>query len=64
MLFFILYCIGAIFALGLLYAALDPGNKNDVWIIIVGTLLSWITVVLMMYELDAEAIRNRKNPLP
>lgn len=48
----IIYYIGALIALGLLYSlTTDLDNKTDAGMIIVGTILSWITVVFIIYKI-------------
>lgn len=61
----IIYIIGAILAFGLLYAlAIDLNDKEEVWMVIVGTILSWVTVGFIVYRLYSDARKDRRNPLP
>lgn len=61
----IIYCVGAILAFGLMYAlAIDLSDKKEVGMVVIGTLLSWLTVVFIIYKDYRESKRNRKNPLP
>lgn len=61
----IIYCVGAILAFGLMYAlAIDLSDKKEVGMVVIGTLLSWLTVVFIIYKDCRESKRNRKNPLP
>lgn len=48
----IIYYIGALIALGLLYSLTnDLDNKTDAGMVIVGTIFSWITVVFIIYKI-------------
>lgn len=61
----IIYCIGAILAFGLMYAlAIDLNDKREAGMVVIGTILSWITVVFIIYKAYDESRRDRKNPLP
>lgn len=61
----IIYCVGAILAFGLMYAlAIDLSDKKEVGMVVIGTILSWLTVVFIIYKDYRESKRNRKNPLP
>lgn len=61
----IIYCVGAILAFGLMYALdIDLSDKKEVGMIVIGTILSWLTVVFIIYKDYRESKRNRKNPLP
>lgn len=44
----IIYCIGAILAFGLLYALFKVEDTKEAGMIVVGTILSWVTVILVM----------------
>lgn len=57
----IIYCVGAILAFGLMYAlAIDLSDKKEVGMVVIGTLLSWLTVVFIIYKDYRESKRNRK----
>lgn len=61
----IIYCVGAILAFGLMYAlVIDFSDEKGVGMIVIGTILSWLTVVFIIYKDYRESKRNRKNPLP
>lgn len=61
----IIYCVGAILAFGLMYTLdIDLSDKKEVGMIVIGTILSWLTVVFIIYKDYRESKRNRKNPLP
>lgn len=60
----IIYCIGAILAFGLMYAlAIDLNDKKEAGMVVIGAVLSWFTVIFIIYKAYDEARRDRKNPL-
>lgn len=66
MLGFIIWAIGAIIAFGLLFSRCLESNyirkegKNQTGMIIIGTVLSWITVFIEMYKIHKE-IKEEEN---
>lgn len=60
----VVYCIGAIMAFGLLYASYYPieNTAKDAGMIIVGTLLSWVTVILIIYHVYTNECKQDSLP--
>ena len=62
----IFYCIGAILAFGLMIRSgslILMIEEKQAWFV-VGTALSWLTIVFIIYRAYIDARKDRKNPLP
>ena len=47
----IIYCIGVIVALGMLYTMYSiEGSPQDAGMFVIGMLLSWFTVIFIIYQ--------------
>lgn len=44
--------------------ALDLNDRREAGMVVVGTALSWLTIVFIIYRAYIDARKDRKNPLP
>lgn len=67
MIWFIIWAIGAIIAIGLLFAECVESNlvrkegKDQTGMVLIGTVLSWITVFVFMYKTHKELKEEENN---